>query len=134
MHDTPSVEHPPPAPAPVARPATPAPPQSPQEARAARWRRIAGTASMATDVGLLASLIAWQWAEQQALATAPWKVPIFLALATLACGAVALIACRRSNRVLLFLFDLAAVLVAAWLFDHLYGRVAATAGHAFWLR
>ena len=50
----------------------------------------------------------------------------------LLCGAVALIACRRANRVLLFLLDFIAVLVAAWLFNHLYERVA-VAG-AFWQR
>ena len=94
--------------------------------------RLPVNASIATEVSLLASLVAWQWVERQPLATAPWKLPIALALLTLGCGAVALIACRRANRVLLFLLDFIAVLIAAWLFNHLYERVA-IAG-AFWLR
>jgi hypothetical protein len=95
-------------------------------------RRLPVVASVATDVFLLAALVAWQWAERQPMNTQPWRVPIVLALATLGCGAVALILCRRSNRVVLFLLDFAAVLVAAWLFDRLYGRLALTS--PFWLR
>ena len=33
------------------------------------------TATIATDVSLLASLLAWQWVERQPFATAPWKLP-----------------------------------------------------------
>ena len=94
--------------------------------------RVSSIASVATDVTLLAALVAWQWVERQPVSRAPWQLPIVLTLVCLACGAVALIACRRTNRVLLFLLDFAAVLAAAWLFNHLYARMAV--GQAFWLR
>ena len=93
-------------------------------------QRLPVIASIATDVSLLAALVAWQWVERQPIARAPWKLPLVLALITLGCGAVALVACRRANRVLLFLLDFAAVLVAAWLFNHLYQRAAFG---TFWL-
>lgn len=94
-------------------------------------QRLPVIATVATDVSLLAALAAWQWAERQPFASAPWKVPLVLCLITLGCGAVALVACRRANRVLLFLLDFAAVLVAAWLFNHLYERAAFG---PFWVR
>jgi len=105
-----------------------------RDLRVARMGRIAVAASIATDAFLVAALGAWQWAERQPLRSAPWQLPVFLALATLACGAVALIAARRTNRVLLFLSDFIAVLVAAWLFDHLYERLAAGGARVFGLR
>lgn len=95
------------------------------------FQRLPVVATVATDVSLLAALAAWQWAERQPIASAPWKVPLVLCLITLACGAVALVACRRGNRVLLFLLDFVAVLIAAWLFNLLYARVGVT---SFWLR
>jgi hypothetical protein len=95
-------------------------------------QRLPVAATIATNVGLLTALLTWQWAKRQPIAGAPWKLPLVLSLLTLACGAVALVACRRGNRVLLFLLDLAAVLVAAWLFNHLYEQSAF--GNAPWLR
>ena len=92
-------------------------------ARRSLLSRLPVIATIATDAALLAALVAWQWAERQPIWRAPWQLPIALSLVSLGCGAVALIACRRANRVLLFLLDLGAVLVAAWLFNHLYGRL-----------
>ncbi len=97
-----------------------------------RVARLATIASVATDACLLAALGTWQWTQRQPFAGARPRLPLLLALATLACGAVALIASRRSNRVLLFLVDFSAVLAAAWLFDHLYRQAAL--GRPFWLR
>jgi len=94
--------------------------------------RLPVIATVATDATLLAALVAWQWVERQPLARAPWQLPIVLTLVSLACGAVALVACRRANRVLLFLLDFAAVLLAVWLFNHLYERLAM--GRALWPR
>ncbi|HEV8242079.1 MAG TPA: hypothetical protein VGS57_22125 [Thermoanaerobaculia bacterium] len=105
------------------------PPPVPRRPLLARLPLIA---SIATEATLLAALGAWQWEERQPISRVSWELPIVLALASLACGAVALIACRRANRVLLFLLDFSAVLVAAWLFNHLYGRVAIS--QPFWLR
>lgn len=99
---------------------TPAPP-----ARRSLLSRLPLVATIATDATLLAAVVAWQWAERQPISRAPWKLPIVLSLVSLGCGAVALVACRRANRVLLFLLDFAAVLLAAWLFNHLYGRLGA---------
>lgn len=96
--------------------------------------RLPLVATIATDLLLLSALVAWQWSQHQPLASGLWRVPIVLSLLTLACGAVALIACRRSNRVLLFLCDFAAVLAAAWLFEHLYHRSPLPLGQIFWLR
>jgi len=101
-------------------------------ARRTLHSRLPMVATVATDATLLAAMAAWQWVERQPLASAPWRLPIVLALSSLGCGAVALVACRRANRVLLFLLDFAAVLLAAWLFNHLYGRLAF--GRALWLR
>lgn len=94
--------------------------------------RLPLIATIATDATLLAALVAWQWAERQPISRAPWKLPIVLSLVSLGCGAVALVACRRANRVLLFLLDFVAVLAAAWLFNHIYGRLGV--GHTIWLR
>jgi hypothetical protein len=107
---------------------------APSDLRAARLGRIAVAASIATDAFLLAAVGAWQWGERQPIDSAPWRLPILLALTTLGCGAVALIAARRTNRVLLFLSDFIAVLVAAWLFNHLYERLAIGGAREFWLR
>jgi hypothetical protein len=95
-------------------------------------KRLAIGASVATDLFLLAALVAWQWVQRRPAATASLHVPVVLALFSLGCGAVALVACRRRNLVLLFLLDFSAVLVAAWLFDRLYRQLAAS--HPFWLR
>jgi hypothetical protein len=100
--------------------------------RPSLFARLPVAASVATQACLLAAVAAWQWVERQPFATAPSQLPMFLAVVTLGCGAVALIACRRASRVLLFLLDFAAVLVAAWLFNHLYGR--AMPDIAIWLR
>ena len=100
--------------------------------RHAFFQRLPVIATIATDVSLLAALATWQWAERQPIASAPWKLPLVLCLITLACGAVALVACRRANRVLLFLLDFVAVLAAAWLFNHLYEQAAF--GHPLWVR
>jgi len=94
--------------------------------------RLPMIATVATEATLLAAVITWQWVERQPVASAPWRLPIVLTLVSLGCGAVALVACRRANRVLLFLLDFATVLLAAWLFNHLYERLAM--GRAFWLR
>ena len=102
-------------------------------ARPSLLARLPLAASIATQAGLLATVAAWQWVERQPIARAPWKLPIVLALATLGCGAVALVACRRANRVLLFLLDFAAVLLAAWLFSHLY-RLQVPGPGGIWLR
>ena len=107
------------------------PPRQPPPRRSL-LARLPVIATVATEATLLAALIAWQWVERQPLSSAPWRLPIVLALISLGCGAVALIACRRANRVLLFLLDFAAVLLAAWLFNHLYERL--TLGRALWLR
>ena len=104
---------------------------SPVAARRSPFTRLPLITTIATDAALLAALIAWQWEERQPISRVSWKLPIVLALVCLACGAVALIACRRTNRVLLFLLDFSAVLVAAWLFNHLYARVAIS--RPFWL-
>ena len=105
-------------------------PQSTQ--RRSLFSRLPMIATVATEATLLAAVIAWQWVERQPVASAPWRLPIVLTLLSLGCGAVALVACRRANRVLLFLLDFATVLVAAWLFNHLYERLAM--GRALWLR
>jgi hypothetical protein len=94
--------------------------------------RLPVIATVATDAALLSAVIAWQWVERQPVAHAPWRLPITLTLVSLGCGAVALVACRRANRVLLFLLDFATVLAAAWLFNHLYERLSF--GRAIWLR
>ena len=98
-------------------------------------RRLPLLATIATDVCLLAALGAWQWVERQPWREAArlWPLPIYLSLLTLACGAVGLITSRRTNRVLMFLCNFAAVIVAAWLFNHLYARTAPTAT-PFWMR
>jgi hypothetical protein len=95
--------------------------------------RLPLIATIATETALLAALAAWQWAERQPISRTPWKLPIVLSLVTLGCGAVALVACRRANRVLLFLLDLAAVLLAAWLYNHLYGRLGAGDPTRIWV-
>jgi hypothetical protein len=105
---------------------------APLPARRSFLSRLPLIATIATDATLVAALAAWQWAERQPISRAPWKLPIVLSLVSLGCGAVALVACRRANRVLLFLLDFAAVLAAAWLFNHLYGRLGA--GPTMWLR
>lgn len=97
-------------------------------------RRLPLVATVATDVLLLATLVTWQWSQRQPLISGHWRIPIILSLLTLGCGAVALIACRRSNRVVLFLCDFAAVLAAAWLFQHLYERSPLSLGQTLWLR
>ena len=101
--------------------------------RRSLFSRLPLIATVATEATLLAAVIAWQWVERQPVASAPpWRLPIVLTLLSLGCGAVALVACRRANRVLLFLLDFATVLLAAWLFNHLYERLAM--GRALWLR
>ena len=107
------------------------PASSPPAARRSPFARLPLIATIATDAALLAALAAWQWEERQPISRVSWELPIVLTLVCLACGAVALIACRRANRVLLFLLDFSAVLVAAWLFNHLYARVAIS--RPFWL-
>ncbi len=102
-------------------------------ARRSLLSRLPVISTIATDAALLAALVAWQWAERQPIWRAPWQLPIALSLVSLGCGAVALIACRRANRVLLFLLDLAAVLLAAWLFNHLYGRLDVGGPTRFWV-
>ena len=97
-----------------------------QMSRHPSFQRLPVLASAATWASLLAALAWWQWLERQPVTQVPWKAPIVLALAALGCGAVALVACRRANRVLLFLLDLAAVLAAAWLFNRLYEQIAVT--------
>ena len=89
--------------------------------------RIAAAATLALDLLLLAAFVAWQWVEHRPagqLGGSPmqWQLPILLTVFALAAGAVALIASRRANVVLLFLVDFASVLLAAWLFQHLYHR------------
>ena len=108
------------------------PAPSPPAARRSPFARLPLIATIATDAALLAALVAWQWEERQPISRVSWELPIVLTLLSLACGAVALIACRRANRVLLFLLDFSAVLVAAWLFNHLYPRIATS--QPFWLR
>jgi hypothetical protein len=107
-------------------------PLAPATNRRPLLARLPLIATIATDAALLAALVAWQWEERQPISRVSWELPIVLTLVSLACGAVALIACRRANRVLLFLLDFSAVLVAAWLFNHLYARVASS--QPFWLR
>ena len=89
-------------------------------------QRLPLTASVATWTALVAALAWWQWLAHQPVTAVPWKGPIVLSLVTLGLGAVALVVCRRTNRVLLFLLDFAAVLTAAWLFSQLYEQVAVT--------
>jgi len=99
---------------------------SPSTTRRSLFARLPLVATIATGISLLAALASWQWYARQPVTHVPWKLPIVMSLVTLGCGAVALVACRRANRVLLFLLDFVAVLVAAWLFNHLYEQVAVT--------
>jgi hypothetical protein len=85
-------------------------------------RRVAVAATVALDLFLVGAVASWQWLERQPLASVHWQLPILLATFALAAGAVALVACRRANLIVLFLLDFASVLVAAWLFQHLYQR------------
>ena len=87
-------------------------------------QKVAVVATIALDLLLVAAVVAWQWLERQPSA-APgfWQLPVILATFALASGAVALVACRRAHLVLLFLLDFVSVMVAAWLFQHLYQRV-----------
>lgn len=91
--------------------------------------RVAAAATLALDLLLLGAFVAWQWVEHQPtqrLGGNPvqWQLPILLTTFALAAGAVALIASRRANLILLFVVDFASVLLAAWLFQHLYHRFA----------
>lgn len=85
-------------------------------------RHVAVLATVALDLLLVGALAAWQWMERQPAASVQWRLPILLCVFALAAGAVALVACRRTNMILLFLLDFASVLAAAWLFQYLYGR------------
>ncbi|HEV8630381.1 MAG TPA: hypothetical protein VGV61_08690 [Thermoanaerobaculia bacterium] len=94
-------------------------------------RRVALAATAAMDVALLAATLLHGWMTTHPRGLPP-PVPLVLVLIALAAGAVALIACRRANLVLLFLLDFATVLLAGWYFGRLYHQLPA--GRVMFLR
>jgi hypothetical protein len=86
-------------------------------------KRAAVVAAIACDVLLLASLLLWWLAPAYPQLGLPPQAAPMTVIASLACGAVALIAARRTQQVALFLATLVAVLAAAWLWSQLQGDV-----------
>jgi hypothetical protein len=87
-------------------------------------KRAAVVAAIACDVLLLAALLLWWLTPAYPdLGLPPRAAPISV-IASLACGAVALVAARRTHQIALFLATLLAVLAGAWLWSQMQGGAA----------
>jgi hypothetical protein len=82
------------------------------------WR-LSLIAALGCDVLLIAALGLWGWSQGFPERAPPPQVASVVVIASLACGAVGLIASRRANRIGVFLFTLVAVLLGAWLWAQL---------------
>lgn len=82
-------------------------------------RKVARYSTLAAYLLLGASAGVWYWMADQPVARIDWRTPIVLVSFSLGCSTVGLIACRRTNLILLFLSNLACAMTGAWFLAHM---------------